>query len=207
MQQIIIEILSEYGYWGVLLLSAVENIFPPIPSEVILTFAGFLTTVTPLTVFGVVFCSTLGSLWGAYALYGLGRLLSADGVTNLLGGKLGKVLHFDVEEIKMAEQKFAQKGAFSVFFCRGIPIVRSLISIPAGIAKMPIFKFTVLTIAGSTIWDLCLVSLGAFAGENWHAITMAIESTSGAVKTLIIIAAIVLIFLYAKRKKKKVKQL
>ena len=132
MESVITGLVSRFGYWGVLLLIAVENIFPPIPSEVILTFGGFLTTCTEMTPPGVILFSTLGSVAGAIVLYGVGRLLAPQRLEALLSGRVGRVLKMESADVHKASDWFAAHGWPSVFYCRCIPILRSLISIPAG---------------------------------------------------------------------------
>ena len=136
MESVITGLVSRFGYWGVLLLIAVENIFPPIPSEVILTFGGFLTTCTEMTPPGIILFSTLGSVAGAIVLYGVGRLLAPQRLEALLSGRVGRVLKMESADVHKASDWFAAHGWPSVFYCRCIPILRSLISIPAGMAGM-----------------------------------------------------------------------
>lgn len=160
--------MEQYGYPGILFLIALENIFPPIPSEVILTFGGFLTTYTSLGVPGVVLAATLGSLAGAAALYGAGALLNKERLKKLAAGRAGKLLGLKPEDVEKADAWFQKKGRRAVFFCRCVPVVRSLISIPAGMSRMELPQFFLYTTAGSLIWNILLVSLGAFMGESWR---------------------------------------
>ena len=136
MQDWIIQMMDQFGYWGIGGLIAIENIFPPIPSEVILTFGGFMTTYTSLNVWLVILAATLGSLVGAIILYGIGRIISPKRLEKILAGRLGKILRLKPEDIGKAEAWFQKRGKLTVFFCRFIPIVRSLISLPAGMAKI-----------------------------------------------------------------------
>mgnify|MGYP000125673039 CR=1 FL=1 len=165
----IMDMMNSFGYIGIALLIMIENLFPPIPSEVILTFGGFMTTYTHLTVGGVVFFSTLGSTVGAIFLYYIGKLLSPEKLEQLIDGKLGKSSISKIRCQKI-DQKFQQKGNMTVFICRCIPILRSLISIPAGMSNMKMGNFLVLTIAGSALWNTILISAGAAAGASWEKI-------------------------------------
>lgn len=160
-------LMEQYGYPGIFLLIAVENIFPPIPSEIILPFGGFLTTYTRLTVFGVVFYSTLGSLAGALVLYGAGRIFNRERLMKLAAGPVGKALCLKPADVAKADGWFLKKGTKTVFFCRFIPIVRSLISVPAGMSRMPMGMFLAYTTAGTILWNMALVFLGAVLGESW----------------------------------------
>mgnify|MGYP002323447062 FL=1 len=136
-----------------------ENLFPPIPSEVVLTFAGFLTTCSPMSRWQAILFATLGSLAGALILYGLGRALPVE--------KLQR-LGFEREEIEGAERWFCKKGRIAVLVCRCVPVVRSLISVPAGAARMPLLPFLLLSAVGTLVWDAVLIALGAAAGSSWQ---------------------------------------
>ena len=164
----ILEIMSSYGYLGLALLIMAENLFPPIPSEIILTFGGFMTTYTRMHIPGTVLSATVGSVGGALILYQAGRFLSPDRLDTLLSGRLGRILHLKKADIQKAADWFDSKGNYTVFFCRFIPIVRSLISIPAGMADMALGRFLWMTVAGSFLWNLVLICAGAAAGSSWQ---------------------------------------
>lgn len=198
MQNWIITIMNRFGYLGVAGLIGLENIFPPIPSEVILTFGGFMTTCTDLTFTGVVVSSTIGSLIGAILLYGIGWILSYDKLCRILSGKTGKILHLYPEDIDKAVSWFDKRGNYTVFFCRFIPIVRSLISIPAGCAKMKMLPFLLLTTAGSFIWNTVLVYLGALAGKSWSKIAGYMDTYSTIVLVILIIAGLSALYFFLK---------
>lgn len=167
MENFMIDIMQQFGYLGVFLLIAIENIFPPIPSEVVLLFGGFMTTYTGLNIVAMVIAATLGSLFGAIVLYYIGKILNKERLKKIVSGKIGKVLRIKIEDIDKADEWFDTKGNKTVFFCRFIPIVRSLISIPAGMSEMPMGKFLIYTTAGSTIWNTVLIVIGSKVGENW----------------------------------------
>ena len=166
MQQLMMEIMAQYGAAGIFMLIFLENIFPPIPSEVILTFGGFLTTRIPLTATAVILASTAGSLLGALVLYGAGRLLNRDRLTELVRHR-GRWLGFDPDGLERSLDTYEKYQYKTVFLCRMVPILRSLISIPAGMAKMPLLPFLLLTAVGSLIWNTVLVLAGAALGEAW----------------------------------------
>lgn len=202
MQEFVINVINNFGYTGIFFLIAIENLFPPIPSEVILTFSGFVTTFTNLNIIGVVIASTLGSVLGAIILYKIGTLLTKEKLDKLLNSKIGKTLRFKKSEIKDTESYFDKIGISAVFFCRFIPIIRSLISIPAGMSNMPFLPFLIFTSLGSLIWNLVLITLGAFAGNSWSKIS---EITGKYSKTVFIIfmtfSTLTYIFLKKLRKK------
>ncbi len=200
MQDLIINILNQYGYLGILLLITIENIFPPIPSEIILTFGGFMTTYSKLQIFWVIFFSTIGSVVGALVLYGIGRLLTKERLKCIVRGKLGLFLGFKENDVQKAEDWFIKRGNLTVFFCRFIPIVRSLISIPAGMAKMKVGIFLVLTILGTAIWNTVLVILGAFFGSSWEKIAQYIDTYSTiTLFVIIVIFFVASLFFYKNR--------
>ena len=206
MEEIILSIMNQFGYIGVLLLIAIENVFPPIPSEVILLFGGFMTTYTELNVIGMILFSTLGSLIGAIVLYYIGKILNKERLKKIVSGKVGKILRLKNEDIEKADHWFDTKGNKTVFFCRFIPIVRSLISIPAGMSEMPMLKFLIYTTFGSLIWNTVLVVIGNRVGENWTSILDILDKYSHIVLVLLIIIAIVCIYLFYSKKLKKNKK-
>ena len=173
MRELVLELMGEYGNLAVFLLILVENLFPPIPSEVILTFGGVMTVCTDMTPGGVILFSTAGSLAGAVILYSVGRFLPDEVVRKLLCGQIGHLLHFRLEDVDLAKGWFRERGRSAVFLCRLIPIVRSLISIPAGIARMPFVPFLVFTAAGSLLWNTVLVYAGRIAGDSWEKVSAA----------------------------------
>ena len=196
-------IVNSWGYFGITSLIALENIFPPIPSEVILTFGGFLTLHSQINILGVIIASTIGSVIGAIILYMIGKLLSKERLYKLVEGKIGKALHFKKEDIDKSEKWFLEKGKYTVFFCRFIPIIRSLISIPAGMTKMNFSFFLLLTLAGSIFWNTVLVCLGAFAGEAWEKISNSVDIFAKTTLIILIVAFVVLAYLFYKNRIKK----
>lgn len=205
MQHFIIEFMNSFGYFGVFLLIAIENIFPPIPSEVILLFGGFMTTYTKLNIIFMIISSTLGSLIGAIVLYYIGKIFNKERLKKIISGKIGKILRLKNSDIDKADKWFDTKGNKTVFFCRFIPIVRSLISIPAGMSEMPIIKFLTYTIFGSLIWNTVIIITGKMVGNNWTKILTIFDTYSHIVLIIFIIIFIILITIfYKKRKKNKI---
>lgn len=193
-------IMDAYGYLGIALLILVENLFPPIPSEVILTFGGFMTTYTKMNIIGVVLSSTAGSVFGAILLYQIGHLVPQEKLESLLEGRVGKILHFKPEDVGSAMEWFDSKGNYTVLFCRFIPIVRSLISIPAGMAHMNLGTFLSLTTIGSFIWNLVLVTLGAIAGTSWQKAAECLGTYTQVARVVILVFVLVGILVYIKRR-------
>lgn len=168
MQELMTQLINNYGYLGVFLLILVENVFPPIPSEVVLLFGGALTVGTMLQIPGVILAATIGSVVGACLLYALGRVLKIDRLKVFFSGRLGRLLHFNGDDVQKASDWFAKYQTKAVLICRCVPIVRSLISIPAGCNEMNIPKFLVLTTLGSAVWNTVLVFVGAALGNAWE---------------------------------------
>ncbi len=203
MQEIIIGIMNQFGYIGICLLILVENVFPPIPSEVILTFGGFMTTQSEMSVLGVILVATLGSVLGAIILYLVGRLINKDVIEKWLDGKVGKILRFKRDDVEKANSWFEKKGKWTVLFCRCIPIVRSLISVPAGMSKMPFMPFILLTTLGSAVWNTLLVILGNIAGNSWERISHVIDKFSDVILIVLIVAVIVFLVWHFTKKENK----
>lgn len=193
MQDGIISIINSFGYLGIFLLIFIENIFPPIPSEVVLLFGGALTLSTSMNVPLVIVFATFGSLAGAVVLYGLGRILKAERLKTLFAGKFGQVMHLKPEYVNRSTRWFSRYQNKAVFICRCIPLMRSLISIPAGCNEMNIPLFLVLTMIGSTVWNTALVLSGAFLGSAWESALPYLSQYS----TVAVIVCIIAAFGYA----------
>lgn len=190
METWITSIMADFGYIGIFVLIMVENLFPPIPSEIILTFGGFMTTVTSLNVVMVIIVATLGSVVGAILLYKVASYFGKERLTKIVL-KYGRILRLKESDIERAESFFLKYGSWAVFLCRMIPLIRSLISIPAGMTKMKMSKFLILTIAGSLLWNTVLIGLGAMLGESWSEIVVFMDSFSTIIYSIIAILVVV----------------
>ncbi|EJG3826342.1 DedA family protein [Listeria monocytogenes] len=182
--------MADFGYIGIFVLIMVENLFPPIPSEIILTFGGFMTTVTSLNVVMVIIVATLGSVVGAILLYKVASYFGKERLTKIVL-KYGRILRLKESDIERAENFFLKYGSWAVFLCRMIPLIRSLISIPAGMTKMKMSKFLILTTAGSLLWNTVLIGLGAMLGESWSEIVVFMDSFSTIIYSIIAILVVV----------------
>ena len=200
MQTWIIDMMEQFGYLGILLMMAIENLFPPIPSEVILPFGGFMTTYTNLSVLGVVITATTGSVIGAIVLYGIGTFIDVSRLEKIVD-RFGNVLRIKKEDIHRADQWFAQYGYWTVLFCRVVPIVRSLISIPAGMSKMTFWLFLLFTMIGTIVWNVILVCFGAILGESWQDILQFMDYYSLIIYLHIGLGAIILLILYIQKQR------
>lgn len=207
MEEFVISIMNQYGYFGIFFLIFIENIFPPIPSEVVLLFGGFMTTYSKLGVPLMILFSTLGSVVGAIVLYYVGKILNKERLKKFVSGKVGKMLRLKASDIEKADRWFDTKGNKTVFFCRFIPVVRSLISIPAGMSEMAMTKFLLYTTVGSAIWNTVLLVIGNRVGKNWKDILGIMDQYSHVVLILLIIlfVAFLVYFFYFRTQKKKAK--
>lgn len=198
MEEWITSVMADYGYFGIFLLILLENVFPPIPSEVILTVGGFMTTTTPMTIPGVVLASTAGSVIGAVVLYGVGLMMDVERLEKVID-KYGNWLRVKKEDIHRADDWYDRFGIWTVFFGRLIPVVRSLISIPAGMSNMKFWLFITFTTIGTLLWNTILVFAGEAVGENREQIMRQLEIYSNVVYVLIGIAAIAAVWYYIRK--------
>lgn len=159
-----VDVMDRLGGFGAGLLIALENIFPPLPSELILPLAGFAASRGSLSLTGAIAWTTAGSVVGAMVLYWLGRSLGRDRVL-ALWLRLPLVEQHDFER---TEQWFARHGRKAVFLGRMVPLFRSLISVPAGVDRMPLWQFLALTTVGSALWNTTFVLAGYLLGHEWH---------------------------------------
>jgi len=200
MEEWLMQIMNDYGYLGILFLIALENLFPPIPSEVILTFGGFMTTLSALNVPGVVLFATAGSVYGAVILYLIGVQLDLERLEKIVD-RYGQVLRIKSKDIYNADAWFKKHGPKTVFFCRFIPLIRSIISIPAGMARMPFLQFLLLTALGTFIWNIVLVLLGASVGESWETIVHYLDIYSNVVYGVLVVLLLLLAVLFIRKRK------
>lgn len=178
-----VDLMERLGGPGAGLAVFAENLFPPIPSEVILPLAGFAARLGELSLLSAVLWTTAGSVVGAWMLYGLGAWLGHDRMRRLIA----RMPLVDVEDADKTTAWFHRHGYKAVFFGRMIPLFRSFISIPAGAERMNFLTFTVLTAMGSLIWNSAFVFAGYLLGANWHRI----EPYTAALQYVVIAAIVV----------------
>ncbi|WP_290515912.1 DedA family protein [Aeromicrobium sp.] len=161
-----VDLMDTLGLFGAALAVGMDNLFPPIPSEIILPLAGFAASQGTFSLTGALIATTVGSVSGAVLLYWLGAIFGRDRAVMVFD----KVPLLKVSDLEKTEAWFAKHGGMAVFFGRMVPIFRSLISLPAGVEKMSFALFLLLTTLGSLIWNSIFVIAGYRLGENWDAV-------------------------------------
>ncbi|MBS3107428.1 DedA family protein [Candidatus Woesearchaeota archaeon] len=193
-----IQVISYLGYFGVFVLMTMESMIFPIPSELVMPFAGFLAATGEMNLYLVIVFSSLGSIFGSWLSYCLGRY---GGNRFIL--KYGKYFFLDETDLMKTEKWFKEKGEKTVLISRFIPVVRHLISIPAGIGKMDLKKFFLYTLIGATAWNAFLAYLGFLLGKNWALVRAYSEYFSIIIVALLLIAGSYFIYRHIKHKLKK----
>jgi membrane protein DedA with SNARE-associated domain len=162
----VVDVIDAIGYLGVALLVALENLFPPIPSEIVLPFAGFTSGRGEANFFGMVAAATVGSLVGAWVLYLVAAWIGPVRLRALFA-RFEKVLRIKPQDLDRAEGWFDRHSRVAVLICRCVPLIRSLVSIPAGFRRMSPLWFTIFTVIGSLVWNTALIGAGHLLGERW----------------------------------------
>lgn len=174
--------VESWGYLGLSLLILIENLFPPIPSELILPLAGYYVESGELSYVPAVLAATAGSVLGAIILYWISRL---GGQPILL--KMAPLLRLDAQDILRIEDKFRAHGNMYVFFGRLIPGVRSIVSIPAGLSAMPFGRFIILTTVGSALWNSLLIGIGWGLGSQYEKVSPIVGPISRVVLVVVVV--------------------
>ena len=192
----IIQSIVKFSYIGIFVLMLLESFNIPIPSELVMTFSGFLSYKGDFNLYLVIIIGTIGNLLGSIFSYYLGYY----------GGypfleKYGRYIFIQDKDIKRAHRWFARYGEFAVFFTRILPVFRTFISLPAGIAKMDIKKFSMYTLLGTLIWDIALAVLGFYFASRWTIIYRFVENSS--IYFFIIMILIIVLYIYRHVKKSK----
>ncbi len=199
MKEWIVDLIEASGYWGIALLMFLENVFPPIPSELIMPLGGFTASQGNLTLPLVILAGTIGSVVGQLPLYYLGHFLGKQRLVRL-ADKYGKWLAVNGEDIQKSSAWFGRHGSKAVLIGRLVPGVRSLISIPAGICGMNLPKFLLYSAIGMGVWAGVLAYLGHLLGENYERVERFMGPITYVVIGVVVIGAVVFI---VKRKRQK----
>jgi membrane protein DedA with SNARE-associated domain len=193
-----IQTISYLGYGGIFVLMALESMVFPLPSELVMPFAGFLASQGKMSFTLVIVFSSLGSIAGSLLSYWMGWFGG-----NRFIIKYGKWFLLDKNDLINTERWFKKRGEWTIFVSRFIPVVRHLISIPAGIGKMDLKKFCIYTVAGATLWNSFLAYLGFLLGQNWNLIRQYSEPVSITVALILILAAGYFTYRHVKHKMTK----
>lgn len=194
------DVIEQMGYLGVALLVILENLFPPIPSEIVLPFAGFVAQRGDASVWGMLLAATIGSVVGAWILYGVSALIGPERL-RLLIVRYGKWFTVKETDLHRAEKWFDDRATVAVLIGRCVPIIRSIVSIPAGFRRMKLVPFTILTALGSFAWNLALIGAGAILGDQWDRV----ENYVGVFQWLVVVVILwfVLRFIVSMVKRRK----
>ena len=180
-------VIGAIGYAGVFLLMVAESMILPIPSEAVMPFAGFLVAEGTLSLVGVVLCATLGSIAGSLIGYAIGKFGGLPFLT-----RFGKYVLLDADDLSKTNSFFQRRGSITIFVSRFIPVVRHLISIPAGMAGMRLLPFCIFTIIGAGLWNAFLTVCGYMLKKNWAAVMRYSQLIDIAV--LVVLAGLVALF-------------
>jgi membrane protein DedA with SNARE-associated domain len=183
------DLVDAVGYVGVAVLVAVESIFPPIPSEAVLPFAGFVASDGDANLVGMILAATVGSMVGAYALYAFAAWIGQERLHYAVA-RWGRWVRLSVADVERSEAWFARRGSVAVLVGRCVPVVRALISFPAGFGRMPLGTFSLYTFLGSLIWNTAQIGTGYLLRDQWDEVTPIMDRFQ-----LLILAVLVLIVL------------
>jgi membrane protein DedA with SNARE-associated domain len=161
------DVVDALGYLGVAFLVALENVFPPIPSEAVLPLAGFVAGRGDANLIGMILASTAGSVVGAWVLYGIAAAIGPERLRTFIV-RFGRWFSVREHHLDRAEDWFDRRANAAVLIGRCVPLIRSVVSVPAGFRRMPLGRFTLLTALGSAMWNTALISAGAVLGERWE---------------------------------------
>lgn len=183
--QLVTDIVQTLGYLGVAFLVALENVFPPIPSEVILPLAGFVAGEGEASLPGMIIAATIGSVVGAWVLYGISAGIGPDRLHSFVV-RHGRWFGVKERDLLRAEDWFDRRSGTAVTIGRCVPLIRSVVSIPAGFRRMPIVRFTACTALGSLLWNTALIGAGAVLGDRWEQVGDVVGLLQGVVIVVIL---------------------
>jgi membrane protein DedA with SNARE-associated domain len=207
------DVINQFGYFGVALLVVIENVFPPIPSEIVLPFAGFVAqqgasavnatadaAQSDTTVVGMMIAATVGSVVGALILYFVSAAIGPERLRGFVE-RFGKWFGVKSSDLVRAEEWFDRRSFVAVLVGRCVPLIRSIVSIPAGFRRMKLTSFVVLTAIGSAVWNIALIGAGAVLGDQWERVGEYV----GVFQWLVIVAVLVLLvrFVVSRLKKRR----
>lgn len=188
-------VVDTLGYLGVAFLVALESVFPPIPSELVLPLAGFVAGRGDASLPGMILASTIGSVVGAWMLYGISAAIGPARLHRFID-RHGRWVGVGTDDLARAEAWFDRRATVAVMCGRCVPLIRSLVSIPAGFRRMPLLRFTVLSAIGSAVWNTALVGAGALLGHRWDVV----GDYVGILQWIVVVGAVALVARFAWRR-------
>jgi len=186
------QLVESIGIFGAGLFIAIESVVIPLPSEIVLLLSGFNVSIGEFSFFSVWVATTIGSLVGAYFLYSIGYAVSKEGIEKLVL-RFGKFVGIKQRDVDVAFRWFDKYGTFVIFFGRLIPLIRSLVSVPAGLAKMSLARFSLLTAAGSGIWNALWIYIGIQLEDRWREAESWAKYLDYAIYALVVLMVIIFI--------------
>ena len=194
------DVIEQLGYLGVALLVVLENVFPPIPSEIVLPFAGFVAQRGSDSVVLMILAATVGSVIGALIMYWIAAVIG-DERLNAFTRKFGKWVQIREADLTRAEEWFDRHAVSAVLVGRCVPLIRSVVSIPAGFRRMKLIPYITYTFLGSLVWNIALVGAGAILGENWERVEPVVAAFQWIVIVLVVAAVARLAYTFFRRRR------
>jgi membrane protein DedA with SNARE-associated domain len=196
------DVIEQLGYLGVALLVVLENVFPPIPSEIVLPFAGFVAQRGSDSVVLMILAATVGSVIGALIMYWIAAVIG-DERLHAFTRKFGKWVQIREADLTRAEEWFDRHAISAVLVGRCVPLIRSVVSIPAGFRRMKLVPYIAYTFLGSLVWNIALVGAGAVLGENWERVEPVVAAFQWMVIVLVVAAVARLAYVVYRRRKQR----
>ena len=193
------DVIEQLGYLGVALLVVAENVFPPIPSEIVLPFAGFVARRGSDSVVIMILAATVGSVVGALIMYWIAAVIGDDRL-HAFTRKFGKWVQIRESDLTKAEEWFDRHAMAAVLVGRCVPLIRSVVSIPAGFRRMKLVPYMLYTFLGSLVWNIALVGAGALLGDNWERVGSYVGVFQWAVIALVVVAVARFLWTHVLRK-------
>ena len=194
------DVIEQLGYLGVALLVVLENVFPPIPSEIVLPFAGFVAQRGSDSVVLMILAATVGSVIGALIMYWIAAVIG-DERLHAFTRKFGKWVQIREADLTRAEEWFDRHAVSAVLVGRCVPLIRSVVSIPAGFRRMKLIPYITYTFLGSLVWNIALVGAGAILGENWERVEPVVAAFQWIVIVLVVAAVARLAYTFFRRRR------
>ena len=188
------DVIEQFGYVGVALLVVAENVFPPIPSEIVLPFAGFVAQRGSESVVLMILAATVGSVGGALIMYWIAAVIG-DERLHAFTRKFGKWVQIREVDLTRAEEWFDRHATSAVLLGRCVPLIRSVVSIPAGVRRMKLVPYIAYTFVGSLVWNILLIGAGAILGDNWERVGDVMSPIQKLVELMVVVAIVAFVWL------------